>query len=428
VNILIFNQGWFADDLRLAGHTVVTAGPTSDFTLQLHFSLLHIDSVLKCLNGFSPDVIIYHDNSMPLLVRGLEETDIPTIFYSVDAHHHFRAHSYQSLFFDHTFVAQRDYLPHFRLLQARVDWLPLWASRQYEPSDEKKYAAVFVGNLCPTLHPQRAKFLEALAKEVPVHFQMGNFWEIFPHAHIVLNQTVKGDLNFRVFEAMMSGSLLLTERGPNGLDEIFTENTHMVTYERSNVAEAADKIRYFLAHPEEARAIGHAGRAEVMAKHRERDRVAQLEKTIRTIRKETHPQKYMAAALLMALTGSRFITLDRTLALQALATALQTLKVAMQRDEIMDGSCASHTMIACAQYDQLTMTTRGADLLAEARERFPQWEVLHLAHIRNLLNTGREPEARKIAATLVAVDPVQIYAAAENVIVKALAEVGTVTP
>ena len=46
---------------------------------------------------------------------------------------------------------------------------------------------------------------------------------IYSESKIVLNASINGDLNMRVFEALTSGALLVTDRIENGLDTLFAQ-------------------------------------------------------------------------------------------------------------------------------------------------------------------------------------------------------------
>src|SRR5262249_15456032 len=141
------------------------------------------------------------------------------------------------------FVAQRDYLPGFD----GARWLPLWAPDDVPaPAAEKRWDIAFVGSLKPSFHPERVDFLHAVAARMPLHATEGAWAEVFPHSRIVLNQTVRGDLNARVFEAMGSGALLLTEHTGNGLLELFGDGTELVTYRRGDVDATIDLARHYL--------------------------------------------------------------------------------------------------------------------------------------------------------------------------------------
>jgi spore maturation protein CgeB len=89
--------------------------------------------------------------------------------------------------------------------------------------------------------------------------------KIYLSSKIVVNRSLRRDLNVRVFEAMAAGAMLITNRDADGLNELFQENIHLVCYESND--ELISKIRYYLEHDEERREIARKGHEEVMAKH-----------------------------------------------------------------------------------------------------------------------------------------------------------------
>lgn len=266
MNFLLLNQDWFAKELKELGHNVITAG--NDPHLSVHLPpLSNINAALKGeLAGFNPDVVVWFDNSSPLYYLGLDELEAKTVFYTVDTHHHLRVHRFIAHLFDLTLIAQKDYSAGIEEYGIKPTWFPLWASRIPQFASPNK-ETVFVGTLNPDLNPERVAFFEALKAKVSVDVLQGNWWEIFPYSKIVINQTVKKDLNFRVFEAMSSGALLLTERTDNGLLELFKENVHLVCYEKGNVEEASAKIRYYIENESERAKIAKAGSEEVRLFH-----------------------------------------------------------------------------------------------------------------------------------------------------------------
>ena len=82
---------------------------------------------------------------------------------------------------------------------------------------------------------------------------------------IVFNKSFNGDLNMRVFEALLCKSFLLTEKVKNGLEDLFTDGVHLVTY--SSLSDLEDKAAYYLAHDEEREKIALAGYREAVSKH-----------------------------------------------------------------------------------------------------------------------------------------------------------------
>ena len=148
MNVLLLNQDWFASELRSFGHNVLTCGTSSHLEHRLPHPVLHVDELLLLLpKNFRPDVLVWLDDSAPVTFLGLENTDIPCVFYSVDTHHHWELHSRLAFCFDHVFVAQKDYMHHFSPSGTPTTWLPLWASRFVEASAEKSMQMSFVGTM-----------------------------------------------------------------------------------------------------------------------------------------------------------------------------------------------------------------------------------------------------------------------------------------
>lgn len=79
--------------------------------------------------------------------------------------------------------------------------------------------------------------------------------------------------NMRLYEATGVGSLLLTDRKDN-LGEIFEIGKEVIAY--SSQEEAAELVRYYLAHPEEAATIAKAGQARTLRDHTYKRRMEEL--------------------------------------------------------------------------------------------------------------------------------------------------------
>jgi hypothetical protein len=425
VNVLIFNQDWFAAELRQMGHFVVTAGMAQHLDVRFETPLMHVQRIIEeHMPQNHPDVILVHDNSAPIMFQGLDETPIPTVFYSVDAHHHADLHKYLANVFDYTLIAQKDYAPSFEALGNPVEWMPLWASRHIEPSSEKQFQAVFVGTLNANLNPDRVHFFEALKEKAPVHVQCGCFWEIFPYAEIVINQTVKGDLNFRVFEAMMSGATLLTEYAPNGLLELFRDGEHLVTYRKNNVDEAAEKIKSLLTDKVRCRAIGAAGRAEILARHLPIHRAARIEAILKTVKKKRSRMKFFSMMLNFASLAVKMQKIDTAFATRAFLAALKAADYALKEGEDLNDELACFVAIACVHYEKLVGSGAAETLLMQLGAQYPTLESLALARIRALLNKGKVFEAENIARAISTADVYDTFCRSEQFIGELLAIAG----
>lgn len=399
MRILIFNQDWFAKQWREAGHEVVTAGPFDNLDYKLKTPLLHVDAVARdCGLSGPPDLIVYLDNSMPLSVIGLEQTSVPTIFYSVDAQHHIHWHKYLGAVCDLVFVAHRDYIPQFLAEGANAHWLPLWASKEPEASSEKIFDSLFVGTLNPNLNKDRVEFFEKLQLEAPVEVRQGGWWDLFPKAKLVINQTVKGDLNFRVFEAMASGSMLLTERGSNGLFDLFKEGEHFACYDKGDVTEAAAQIKKYIGADAERELIAKQGYDEVKRCHLESHRAKTVLEMAQALIKSKTRAKYLSAMVPYLYCSWRYEkggSLPHTVL--ALAGALRALKLALNEKEPITDTHILYAALVCSEYDRIAQSTRGFDVLRDLLLVMPQNNMLKLIITRISLNTGRPELAQEIA-------------------------------
>lgn len=400
MKILLLNQHWFANEWREAGHTVISCGRYPYLDVHIPGNVFHIDDILlSCLKGFEPDRIVIFDDSHPLSISGLNEVEVPLFFYSVDTQHHFERHRDLRGAVDGMVTAQADYLDYLRATGEHVGWMPLWSSMEYGNSPQhKEMDACFVGTLNPTLNPRRVDFFNRLQSCAPITVTTGAFWELFPKSHIVVNQTVKQDLNFRVFEAMMSGSLLLTERINNGLFDLFKEGEHLVTYTADDHSDAAEKIAFYRAHPEECRRIGEAGRAEIVRAHLPRHRAEELGKELELLTYSPGRQRNVGMMTNhIALSKALRSKSSRLSQIRSLAAAGAALERAIKAEESITLSQASLAAVGCLEYDAIVGSTDGSKLLERAAEAWHQYPFLHLVRIWSLVQQGDPEEARRYA-------------------------------
>ena len=418
MKVLIFNQDWFAPELRELGHEVITCGSEAHLDYRIPCGTNHLDSVLSSLNGFLPERILWHDNSMPtILMTGLESTTIPVVLYSVDTFHHHTMHTFMAEVFDHVLVAQKDYVEKFKDCGTPASWLPLWAPRFVESSEDKRWPVSFVGNLNAKLNPRRVKFFEELKHRVPIHITHGNYWEVFPFSEIVVNQTVMGDLNFRVFEAMMCGALVLTERTPNGLFDLFREGEHIVTYSPDSVDEATERVSQLLQRPEQLRQIARAGREEILKKHLPKHRAQTVHELLSTITKRKPAKdRHFRAMVNHVITSLMYVRSTGRHMPIPLTASIVAAQHGLSAGEELTNSQAGYLIKACYAYNEMTQTNLGTDLIAHFATTMPQQEIVVLSAIRNLLNSGRKIEAETIASRISHAPAEQVFHAAEETV------------
>ncbi|MBF0356222.1 MAG: glycosyltransferase, partial [Alphaproteobacteria bacterium] len=157
-------------------------------------------------------------------------------------------------------------------LKAPCYWIPLLSVNPHpQPlAREMSFPLAFVGDT-GKWHPYRRHVLDSVrACSLPLHtatVPQRNASAIYAQSAISLNVSLNGDINHRVGEVMAAGGLLLTDRlaPQSGLPTLFEEDRHLLCY--ASPEELIDKARFYLAHPETAKAIRIAGRDKFLADH-----------------------------------------------------------------------------------------------------------------------------------------------------------------
>jgi len=163
---------------------------------------------------------------------------------------------------------------------------------------EKDIEASFVGGISRH-HGKALPMLEYLARSTPIEFfgygadslswsspivarHHGEVWALdmyraLARSRVTLNRHINVAENYannmRLYEATGVGALLITDRKDN-LGELFDVGKEVVAY--SSPEEAAELIRYYVAHPEKARAIALAGQARTLREYTYQRRMEEL--------------------------------------------------------------------------------------------------------------------------------------------------------
>lgn len=258
------------------GHTVVTAGLTDDRDVVLTPDSFSMEQILASLNPSQrPDICLFvEDIGRRSFPRGLENSPIPLVFYSIDTHLNFFWLRHFAAACDCVLTTQRDYLDMLRPVCGRAHWLP-WG---YEPQDymdlglERDLDISFVGTV-DAFRGRRKSMLEQIARSFNISiftpspdkwYSASEISGIFSRSKIVINEAISFEVNFRVFETLPTGAMLLTERVGNGLAEMFEDNRHLVTFTPLDLME---KIAHYLGNDGERERIAAAGKEEAARGH-----------------------------------------------------------------------------------------------------------------------------------------------------------------
>lgn len=282
MNILSLGTPLFSSYWRAAGHRVLVLADvalaghednrTFDFFSHPETCAEHLAAIVS---EFRPEVIFQGDHSTPLIHAGIEEFDVPKVWYSIDTHLHHAWHTHYATLFDKVFVAQKNMLGKISKRQPQARWLPPFSQRtaEFTPWAQRDRDIAFVGTLDLVRNPERVRFFDSLReKGILIHLATGAYLPVYQSSRIVVNQAVKDDLNLRVFEAMGCGCLLVTERITHSLHELFDEDRDYLAYAPGNVDDCAEKIVWALEHPAQAEIIARRGYAKVVKEHGETHR------------------------------------------------------------------------------------------------------------------------------------------------------------
>ncbi|QJB55916.1 glycosyltransferase [Pseudodesulfovibrio sp. zrk46] len=228
--------------------------------------------------GFEPDILIYADRSRPPMLFGLESFPCLTVFLSVDSHIHKWFPIYAQAF-DLCTVSLKDHIADYqgkRLPDDRIFWLPAFARETDMPMEaEKIWDLLFVGNVKEDIFPVRARMLRELGEKFSgLHVAQGAYRELFAQARLVLNIAERGDMNYRLFEALGCKSCLVTPKIGHGQDELFTDGEDLFTYDQDDVDGLVALVESLLQDEERCRKVAESGYAKVNNGHRERNRAS----------------------------------------------------------------------------------------------------------------------------------------------------------
>lgn len=202
----------------------------------------------------------------------------PSVYWVSDAHLGYDYRLNRAKQFDFVFCAQPQFIDQFArdgIPREKLFFLPhAFEPLVYKPSEIIKcWDWVFIGHLNSR---KRIQLLDRLCKEFPSWYlgwrmpQTPGFnvmddvaWK-FSQGRVIVNDSIKDDLNMRVFETLGTRGCLLTDN-ISPLSLLFKDGEHLVAYESQQ--DAVDKMRWLLDHPTRALEIAESGYREALRAH-----------------------------------------------------------------------------------------------------------------------------------------------------------------
>ncbi|MFO7974020.1 MAG: glycosyltransferase, partial [Candidatus Hydrogenedentota bacterium] len=237
--------------------------------------------ILEALPGdFAPNLYLWVDSGPKQIAPDIERLGIPKACYLIDTHLAPAIRLEIARHFDVVFLAQKAQIPLFQDAGiANVYWLPLACSPELHDVGalEREYDISYIGRIQDDPDDRRRKLLDEVRDRFPNHV-IGQQWpadmaRTYAQSKIVINAAVHHELNMRVFEAMASGALLITDNA-EGLTDLFEEGTHFVLYRDDR--ELCDLIQHYLENEGARERIARQAREFVLENHTYDHRIEQL--------------------------------------------------------------------------------------------------------------------------------------------------------
>lgn len=217
----------------------------------------------------------------------------PNCYWAFDTHVSPGSYKYRldrARDFDHVFLCHDGQIKDFirdGIPREKIHYLPVAAEPDcYRPYPIlEKWDWCFIGHLNNDF---RIDLIDRFCREWPLgekgylgwrmpqvqgHNVLDDVAKKFSQSRIILNESIKDDLNMRVFEALACKRFLLTEEVPPLL-ALFKPMTHLDTFR--TIDQAVERAGYYLSHEKERNAIAQAGYEEVLAKHTYMHRLKEL--------------------------------------------------------------------------------------------------------------------------------------------------------
>jgi len=225
-------------------------------------------------HGFTPDLVLQVERlGVRSLLTGLEGVDCPLLFWCIDPHLNGHWHPAYARLFDVVCSTQKAWIPRIAAQGAQdVRWLP-WFGHEREWMDwsEREHGLTFVGRITDQrparkwmvefLEERGASFNPAIRDAVPFPEMM----ELYRNSKVIPNESIFGEVNFRLFEGATSGCLVLGQDLGGEQEELFEPGREMDTY--SHIVELGEKLALYLGNDRLTQTMAKAAHARVRAEH-----------------------------------------------------------------------------------------------------------------------------------------------------------------
>ena len=254
--------------------------------IKMKFEVIYLTKNFDCSSLKPKDFFFYIDpaNDFPFY---LEKIKFTTISYFIDVHLELEQRLIFSNFFDYIFIAQKKYVNIFKNYRRKysisksVNWLPLACDPEihFKKNLTRDLEVSFVGQINKLTSKFRYNLINKVlpkyyTNDYTKFYEKNQMGKIYSRSKIILNKSINYDLNMRFFEGLCSGGLLVTDKISNGVNQLFKDKTHYVTYR--TIKEAINKINYYLNNKKKRETIAKKGQKHVIKFHTYKHRLLKI--------------------------------------------------------------------------------------------------------------------------------------------------------
>ncbi|MFW5499976.1 MULTISPECIES: glycosyltransferase family protein [unclassified Maridesulfovibrio] len=286
--------------LRQLGHAVLSVAQSEEL-------FCNLPEILK-KNDFRPDLVLQVEClGKRTLIQGLDTLDCPTLFWATDPHLNLHWHNTYGRLFDQVLSTQQSLVAPFKLEGlSDVRWLPRFAFDLPSPSiAARKHEIAFVGRLSDQ-RPGRKWMVDFVKSRVgersfPVEQSLSHseMLALYQDTKIIPNESILGEVNFRLFEGTSCGSLLLTQDLGAEQASLFEPGREIDTY--ADAAEFEEKLKFYLGNDDLIQKMGQAAHKRVQSEHMPIHRTEQIldfaKDTARNRATPSEAEKWLAVAI-----------------------------------------------------------------------------------------------------------------------------------
>ncbi len=301
---LVHVQASLVQAFRDLGHDVLALHPEPG-------SVAHLPAELH-RHGFTPDVVLQMELLAPrTLLAGLETVPARRVFWALDPHLNAFWHAPYIRLFDLALSTQARNIPDLLPGGAGDQHAPALAhmpwfaqDRAFPPHDQRTRLAGFVGRAGPE-RPVRLWLVELMRELLGEGFEhaenipFDQMLDFTADTRLAPNESIAGEVNFRLFEAAGLGCLVLAQDLGAEQAALLEPGREMLVC--ADALELAETLRLLSARPRLAEAMGRAAWERCQREHLPRHRAqAVLELALATPRREYAPaqaRRWLSLAL-----------------------------------------------------------------------------------------------------------------------------------